>query len=436
MAIFSPFLSQCINMATQKPDYEMRHFTLQMRPITPVAVGAGEMLNAGIDYWVAPEGVRILKSRVFSAAIESQNLADDFGQFVANSNLDVQVGEFLKAHAMDVDQFSYLIPNFGLNITERRQMSRVMHSGGRPYLPGSTLKGAIRTALLFYWLEKYTLGWQEREKMVNKLLDLKPKADEFLREGSKMSSRFAQDLLSAIFDESILFGPIKDNRPDSQHFLVGDSEPGNMSALAAYLYDRIWLEPETEEIGDEGDAPTTAMEAIRHDVQNVQFPARLSLRYPDITRNKFLADTMKKPETITEVLNHFTYANIDEEYLFFEGADKMDAAERRQIMDFYDELGKRMEANPEKSYVRIGKGKTFYNNTLGLLMIRYAADLDAEGKKEQAKKVKQAWGIWRALAARIPYDQTFWPNTRTVVRLKDRTVLPAGWMEVNIVPQP
>jgi CRISPR-associated protein Csm5 len=44
------------------------------------------------------------------------------------------------------------IQNRGYDVGAKREVTTVIKSAGRPYIPGSTIKGAIRTALLHDWI--------------------------------------------------------------------------------------------------------------------------------------------------------------------------------------------------------------------------------------------------------------------------------------------
>ena len=175
--------------------------------------------------------------------------------------------QFIQTHlAGQMDRITRgTVRSFGLEANKRHQIHPAIKSAGRGFIPGSSLKGAIRTAILHDWLnqteagakvlgEAYVRVLQAHRGLAEiKQLEYKKKkekrlpGDEFRRLNNlkKSLNRTQKYLDREILKEEDLFGRTNDRRkgPDSQQIRVGDSTFFPLEAMAVYQAERIRLVP-------------------------------------------------------------------------------------------------------------------------------------------------------------------------------------------------
>lgn len=127
---------------------------IKIQAITPVHIGSGEVLQENFDYikikdengsYIAPLNQKAIGTILFEKGI-------DISRWVAILHRRDDINDFLKKNLHDVreDKYSqryiYLPKNQGVLASELREQ---IHTGmGLPYIPGSSIKGAIRTVIL------------------------------------------------------------------------------------------------------------------------------------------------------------------------------------------------------------------------------------------------------------------------------------------------
>lgn len=148
---------------------------IKIQAITPVHIGSGEVLQENFDYikikdengsYIAPLNQKAIGTILFEKGI-------DISRWVAILQGKDDINDFLKKNLHDVreDKYSqryiYLPENQGVLARELREQ---IHTGmGLPYIPGSSIKGAIRTVVL----SEILLNNKRYEDKPEKLLESK-----------------------------------------------------------------------------------------------------------------------------------------------------------------------------------------------------------------------------------------------------------------------
>ncbi len=145
---------------------------IAIETLTPVHIGSGETLTKNFDYIIKKiEGypyVRVLDMKEVVRLLQKKNI--DIGLLVSclsNNNPSQSVKDFLEEHLPDEEYYlrDILIPSSD-NLA--KELSEHIHDGfDEPYIPGSSLKGAIRTAI-------FTSLLKERSIIPN---DIRPKSN-------------------------------------------------------------------------------------------------------------------------------------------------------------------------------------------------------------------------------------------------------------------
>ncbi|MCM1079534.1 MAG: type III-A CRISPR-associated RAMP protein Csm5 [Bacteroidales bacterium] len=123
---------------------------IKIETLTAVHIGSGEVLTEGLDFFKAKdsEGYNVL------AVVDAKKLMKIIGpehvdEWIIHIERQRPVTELVAKYAPKavVDDYARII-DFGFKKTEK-QLKTFIHDGmGWPYIPGSSIKGAIRTAVL------------------------------------------------------------------------------------------------------------------------------------------------------------------------------------------------------------------------------------------------------------------------------------------------
>ena len=128
---------------------------IKIETLTPVHIGNGNFLRNKADFTVFREDgnsvIGIVDPRKILNIIGEEHL-EDWILSIENPEDDIQ--SFIRRNSIDktVMPRAYsrrIITNFTENIRDADTLKECMHDGrGLPYIPGSSIKGAIRTAIV------------------------------------------------------------------------------------------------------------------------------------------------------------------------------------------------------------------------------------------------------------------------------------------------
>lgn len=152
----------------------LKSYKMNLTTVTPIYIGGGEdsCLNS-LQYYFNPSTgtLNIVDESKFSKFLVKNNLLDDFMQFILNKK-NPKLFKWLEMNKLenvniDIYSKSQLLKTAGIkNLNDIRLFMR--NFDNQAYIPGSTIKGAIRTALLAsiinhkktYFTDKY---WKDIE---------------------------------------------------------------------------------------------------------------------------------------------------------------------------------------------------------------------------------------------------------------------------------
>lgn len=127
----------------------MTVYTITLRTLTPVHIGDGTELRRDFDFVVKNKRTFRFNEDVLLEAKADQLVPDARGDFPAPTQL-LTAGDYANPAF-----FRYIIPGVvRSNKTDAKVRAEIKDPQDRPYIPGSSLKGAFRTALAW-------TGWNE-----------------------------------------------------------------------------------------------------------------------------------------------------------------------------------------------------------------------------------------------------------------------------------
>ena len=359
-------------------------FAMQIMTLSPVHIGTGATLMQDYDYVVHERRTY----RLDPDAVGEAFLIDEAGQ-LKQKQAETPPGQLLqKADFARADLFRYVIAGAPRSQGEGAQVRECIKTpDDRPYLPGSSLKGALRTAL--GWV-----GWDE----------VRPRLDKSVL--GRNRSWAGQQV------ERAIFGP-HPNHDLLRALHVGDATgpgPGEalMLANAQVVTKRNLGSPiEVEAIGPEA-----------------RFAGRLnideSLFTPEAERELHLGGRRRWLDELPQRANQHAQARIGEMSRWFAESEL-----GRRTAGFYRQLGDIAASLPANQFLlQLGwgsgwDGKTFWTH------------LQADGQLFEWIVSNYRMTV-RGAAARKPGDP--FPRSRRALIRRGQADAPFGWVLVELQP--
>lgn len=148
----------------------MNTYNVKATVITPVSIGNGHQLSPYKDYVIKNGFVHYIDTKKLGELLAKEDgLMDEYVEGVANmdgnrSRFDLQ--EFIANRLnFDISDITKEKLTFYGDAAAKLPLNTIIKTpNNEPYIPGSSLKGAIKTALVYTDLEKTDEGhsWQQR----------------------------------------------------------------------------------------------------------------------------------------------------------------------------------------------------------------------------------------------------------------------------------
>jgi len=331
-------------------------------------------------------------------------LHDEIERFGRNFDF----GKFLYRKGINAEQVSkYTLSCDG---NPNRIKTFIKNAFGVPLIPGSSIKGAIRTALTWYFLKNENME-AEIEKTLRKVLgELNQIRDRRKRRSASRSweRRIGQELENLVF-----YGKEKDPRYDmNKAMTVTDASLGSIDLLEVALC-RIFstrmenkLEPKKFDI---------FVEAIQQKSQAGTTEISLNAYFLEekLSELGFDQDKVNILRKFPHTCNAFSKRLIEHELDFFE---KYGSPE---LVMFYEGLLNSIDADNE-FLLRLGFGIGWISTTVGLIL---------EENQELLKDIRREF--WLGRRRNQPYYIPEFPKTRNIITKKGRPRFPMGWMRLR-----
>ena len=149
-------------------------YRLELNPITPVFIGSGKTYSKN-EYIYLPEKHQILIPKIpkLFHEIMDRGLVSDYKDFIV-SEQNGDLGAWLKACKFELDsEAEWVDYSMNLPIMEEDKFKKVeiqacmKNAYGDPYIPGSSLKGAIRTAMLASFIIHFKENFNKKKARVD-----------------------------------------------------------------------------------------------------------------------------------------------------------------------------------------------------------------------------------------------------------------------------
>jgi CRISPR-associated protein Csm5 len=376
----------------------MNALKLKLKTITPVSVRDGGILSSISDFFIENSKVYYInKNKLNEFFTIKPEMIDRYIDLtlnkIDNNRADIDVKKDILQNLMKVNPYDYVyepLACYGLENNSKIQINTIIKSAGKPFIPGSSIKGSIKTALLYDWLMNDEEGKKWLISFV-KILDSKDlKKDKIFKDVDKLLKKYA----------------IKENENKEEFvklFKISDTDSTVVQNIGIYKTAKIHLTNKSKQ----GMIPNVT-EAILPNIElNFCYHNEVT-QFDKITQtvNKFYSDVLKYEEDIIQN----TYEGIIPNNMY------------NKVLDHYEDLSEKFEYNTNKNiYLRIGSGKSNFNNSIGLTI--YANDLSK--KKELFNKFRKIFNIGEE-------DSHFFPLTRTNIVFNNTQ---PGWVEFSKIEE-
>ncbi len=379
----------------------MNESAYRITTLTPVSIGDGNTLSAFADYVLEKGRIHYINQQAIRDKMgKSPELIDFYvegmvgGKSNTTNTFDLKNFIFNRLKLTLQQAASHSIE--AKNVSGKKELYTVVKNAGQsPYIPGSTLKGAIKTALLYDWLIEDDEGRQWCTNYLNNITnkDLTGKLDK------ELSREF-----------------------DKFELGVSDSSLLEFDTLQAIDIKRLNIKkgsldiPQTREAIKEN---TTCQCEIR----NVRKLIREKADGTKVYKNYSWKE-------LCRIINTFSSHSSDAEWTMLSNiGEKIDDDIYFSLEDFYEDVEKKTESSTI-AYLRLGIGKGFYFNSVALAL--YDADM-TDGKEKFLKFLKaNGYGkVYNPQNRRVElYDlkPDKFPITR-FVEISDTK--PLGWVQLE-----
>ena len=380
----------------------------QLETVTPIHIGSGEILNFMDGCYVNGRWYHIDLDKVL------EHSATDINALTSEmSQRDFRWQRYLQDYDTDLSELSaYSLPC--QQSPETGEIREAIKSvGNRPYIPGSTLKGAFRTALLSHLIDTDDTLFQDKLEYLEKLAQQPPGGNPRTQTPAKRI-------------ESDAFG--KDPNHDLMRALqVSDTEPLASDSLEIGVAWTVTLNQNDRLVQkiDNG-------QEYKNFVQQIQTKQRLTFtlkidkllfREREKARLGFDAQQAEMLTDIAEVCRSETHAYMENEQVFF------DDHSFPEIANLYDRLIQINTSLLEGEFLlQLGWGTGFHANTVT------SAFTDSEDASEDLLMgLRERFRLGESRSQRGHYDEREFPKTRRILYRGQNPIAPLGWVKISPV---
>jgi CRISPR-associated protein Csm5 len=371
---------------------KQQSLNIQLSALTPVCIGTGQILSPYSDFVIEDKKIYYVDQQLIKQRLaEKPHLIDEFVKGVAN-------GFDNNRSTFDLNQFLY--SKLGIDIRKEYRMKTSSHAneskqqlytiiknaGVQPYIPGSSLKGAIKTALLYDWL----VNDAEGQKVIVRLLK-NPKEEMVNKEIEQAFGRFNPG-----FSDSSLLDTDKMVCIDTKRLHI---KKGNT--------------------------------AIPQTWESIATEAKATLSFSTKENANFRYVDWKE---LCRVGNQYAKAGIQCEWDILEEAagEKMTDDVYNKLYDFYETMYNNIdEANENTAFLKLGSGKGYYFNSVGLALF----EADKSEKKTAFLNFLKDSGfgkVYKKETGKME-DYDLDPHDFPITRVIDvNRVQPIGWVKLEI----
>lgn len=372
-----------------------------VKTLTPIFIGTDSAMDYSpyTDFIQSDDSVKIIDKKLFEKHLSSKpELIDKYVSGVKDkiynnrSNFDLKnfIQKELQIDADEIIKTEILVPHSDRSEVKKRNVKAFINTNGKAFIPGSSIKGAIKTALYYSFL----MDTKEGSRLLNTFMDM-------IRRNEKI-----KDISKFDFDSKIL--PNDEFGFDARFLRVRDTkhfEDDNKSVRALH---RINLNNNNPQI------PQVCECVNENSVTNFE------IQFVRSFQSHLLKELNEsKIDHLFEMINNFSMDFLEFEIDRLKHSQNVNEVE--YLITWYNNLQAQIKKNnPHAAFFRVGQGKTYFDNSVGLAI--YQTD------KKLFNKYREKAGLGKNPKTK-KIVKTKFPATRTVYN-SNRGNLPVGWIGI------
>ena len=378
----------------------------QLEILTPVHIGTGETLNFMDGCYANGKWYRMdLDKLLAHPSVDRNALTSEM------SRRDFRWEGYLQQYNIEPAELAA----YGLTCpqspeeTEIREAIKTLHN--RPYIPGSTLKGALRTALLGEILSESDDIYDESLHQLTTMIDQKPR-------GNPRSEQPARRV------ESRVLG--KDPNHDLLRALqVSDTTPLESDSLEIGMVWTLTLDQNNQLVQkvDRGREYKNFIQQIQPQ-RSLTFTLKIDeLLFREREKARLGFSNLQKDmlQDIAEVCRSDAAALMQSERDFF------DDYNLSGISEIYERLIDLNNGLPEGAFLlQIGWGTGYHANTVTSLFTD-----DPAAPENLLIDLRKRFRLGESRSRREEYDERAFPKTRRIFYRGQNPISPLGWVKIS-----
>jgi len=365
---------------------KLQTYKVTIKTLSPVFIGGGKAteLSPYTDFIHQGNQIIIIDQRKLQNALaENRSFIEEFVQEIRNRfdnnrslfSLSAFITDRMKLSVSDVEQCRLAVDrDFKTN-----HIRRFIASSGRPFIPGSTIKGAFRTAVLVEWLLKNPEGKKQLAK-IRTIIEKKDKTEIIGLDPAKEC-----------------FGAI--DCDVFKYLRISDSAFFDDSSLSVREIKRVSIKADKKR-------RSTWSESLNSDIET---KCVLSLLNPTLSTGFPFLDQQSLVELLSTI-NNQSFDSCDFELC------ELDSAPRDfdRLKHFYEELQEKIKnCGRHEAIVRLGGGKIWFDNSIGLA-------------------VEHNGFVKNYLSEVLNINHSPFPSTRSAVMKNGQPTMPLGWVKLSV----
>lgn len=368
-----------------------KRYKLTITTLTPLHIGTGQKLLRNYDYVTQNGKTFVVNDEALAGALYDRNFKQRIGD-----SADVGLG-LLYPNRQEYDEndpiFRYVMKGEPKSTKSGSEIQeQIKNPWDRPYIPGSSLKGAIRTALLYV-----LFGTRDEEFKVDRL---------------DKDARFA----ARKYERNLLLGSNPDDKTAPNYDLlraiqVSDSQPVSYKNLQL-INVKAWQPPVPLNRHNKSNGPLIELEAV---ADNVTFESGLTLDTYLLNQQRGAMGWDDKQvrfvERFRRVINNFTLARLEN--------DKLDRSKYKMWQQSHQIIS---DVGDNEFILQLGWGGGWSSKTLG--------DRIQKNKDEFAKLVNT--DAYKMSRYRYKTGDTFPKSRRVRIDRDGEPVSELGWIKVRV----
>jgi len=390
-------------------------FQVTITTLSPLHIGSGERLREGFDFiqhdgylWVADQGA-LMRAILDEVRQEREDLVEAAEAITGMTLYELQEAGWLREEHFDLEKglFRYRLQGHTSTKEKKGELhEQIKDVYGRPYLPGSSLKGALRSVLMRCLADrdqrKPRIFRKERKRWVRgkRVITYDPR---FAARNMEKRHFVPADVPNRRMPNYDLW----------RAFQVFDSEPVPASTLA--LAQVIIFPTMTERPFDVEVIPrkVTLSAVIQVDEWLFRSPQARKLRFGEDHLRWFTTE-------LREMVNREAHARLIEESEFFDALqERYEVGTAKAVLgQLTDELNGLAD---DEMMLQVGKGPGWRSKTLGRVLLERLSDEEFD---QLVKDFKLGRKLWRR-NGRIPL-------TRQLATAGSQIRSPMGWIKVKL----